>query len=323
MLGVEDIFSLKGNDSAFEKAVWEAYTYQMEHNELYRSFVQTLNQEVKSPLDIPFLPISFFKTHDVVTHQSSVAKTFLSSATGGGERSKHHIHRLEFYEKSFLSTFEDRFGQTENWTLLALLPSYLEQGDSSLIYMVDHLIKKARPESSFWLNKPDELPKKIESILNRGEKVMLFGVSYALLDLADLGPFQFESLHIMETGGMKGRKKEMIRTELHDALQEGFGTKKIHSEYGMTELLSQAYSIDGSYFSCPDWMKVFIRETDDPFSYAKEGSVGGVNVIDLANWYSCPFIATDDLGRMHEDGSFEILGRFDHSDVRGCNLLVL
>ncbi len=323
MTALRNLFTLDENASSFEKVVWDAFTYQMEHNELYRSFVNTLGNKVDDIRQIPFLPISFFKTQAVRTKEVAPEKIFLSSATSGSTRSQHYIQDISLYEESFKTGFEHRFGSIQDWTILALLPSYLAQGDSSLIYMVDKLMGDASEESSYWLKEPTGLAEKITELLARGAKVMLFGVSYALLDLSEKGPFNFKELHVTETGGMKGRKKEMIRKELHEKLRLGFGTNRIHSEYGMTELLSQAYSLNSSHFSCPPWMKVKIRETDDPLSTAKLGSVGGINVIDLANWHSCPFIATDDLGRLHEDGTFEVLGRFDHSDVRGCNLLVV
>lgn len=297
----------------------EAFTYQMEHNPAYRAFASAICASPSNLEEIPFLPIQFFKNQRIYASEAPVEMTFKSSSTTGQNRSVHELASIDLYHQSFEKAFDAQFPNVP--IILALLPSYLEQGESSLIYMVDQLISR-REKSGYWLQELERLPGYIGELLQKGEDVLLFGVSYALLDLAELGPFNFPSLKIMETGGMKGRRVELIREELHEKLCRGFGVEQIHSEYGMTELLSQAYSRGRGLFVTPPWMKVLTRDTTDPLSYLPNGRTGGLNIIDLANWYSCPFIATDDLGRIHPNGQFEVLGRFDHSDVRGCNLLV-
>lgn len=247
-------------------------------------------------------------------------KKFVSSGTTDSNLSIHHITDLELYESSFYNSFKCFFGDIKDYTILALLPSYLENKNSSLIYMVDKLIKKTKKKnSSFYLNNYVELKEKLLELKN--EKVILIGVTYALLNLIEQFNFELPNLTIIETGGMKGRRKEMIRNELHSKLIKGFKSNLICSEYGMTELLSQAYSVSDGVFQCPPWMKIYIREPQDALSFKKNGVTGGVNVIDLANINSCSFIATEDLGKKSDDGKFEILGRFDNSDIRGCNLL--
>ena len=300
---------------------------QIQNNSVYREFCQLLKvdkDKVKTLKDIPFLPIEFFKTHEVKTDKFTPEITFLSSGTTGQMQSQHHVKNLSIYEKSFTITFEIFYGNIEDYVVLGLLPSYLEREGSSLIYMVDHFIKRSQfSESGFYLNELDQLSKTLQELDQSGKKILLIGVSFALLDLVEKKTFQLKNTIIMETGGMKGRRKEMIRKELHDKLSKGFGVTDIHSEYGMTELLSQAYSQGQSKFECPPHMKILIRDTEDPFSYLKSGKTGGINVIDLANVDSCPFIATQDLGKQINSDEFEILGRFDQSDIRGCNLLVL
>ena len=239
-------------------------------------------------------------------------------------QSKHLVTDLNVYEESYLKGFEHFYGNIEDYTILALLPSYLERDGSSLIYMVDDLIKKSKKsKSGFYLHNLDELAKNLVDLDKKGEKVLLIGVSFALLDLIEKHKFKLQNTIIMETGGMKGRRKELIREELHAILCEGFGVSQIHSEYGMTELLSQAYSKGNGIFECPPWVKILIRDTEDPLTLLPKGKSGGINVIDLANVNSCSFIATQDLGKKHPDNSFEIIGRFDNSDIRGCNLMVL
>ncbi len=248
---------------------------------------------------------------------------FYSSGTTGSTRSQHLVANLGLYKTSFRAGFSFFFNKITDYTVLALLPSYLEQGSSSLVYMVDDLIKQSQnTNSGFYLNNYKELIKKLIALDKKGEKILLIGVSYALLDLIELQKFKLKNVLIMETGGMKGRRKELIKSELHDLLKKGFGVTKIYSEYGMTELLSQAYATGSTLFKTPAWMKILIREVEDPLSLLPTGKSGGINVIDLANINSCSFIATQDLGRNLEDGSFEVLGRFDHSDIRGCNLMV-
>lgn len=311
----------------FENLALDLFQNQIQHNKVYREFCKHLkikSQNIKSIQDIPFLPIQFFKTHEVKTGQFTPEVSFLSSGTTGQVQSKHQVKDLSVYEESFIKTFEYFYGKIEDYVILGLLPSYLEREGSSLIYMVDHFIEKSNyEESGFYLDNLDRLSQNLIKLDKAGHKVLLIGVSFALLDLVEKTSFQLKNTIVMETGGMKGRRKEMIRQELHNILSKGFGVKHIHSEYGMTELLSQAYSKGESKFKCPPHMKILIRDTEDPFHYLKNGKTGGINVIDLANIHSCPFIATQDLGKQINTNEFEILGRFDQSDIRGCNLLVL
>ncbi len=310
--------------ATFEKTALAVYRHQYEHIQLYRQYCDLVHRSpstVKTILDIPFLPISMFKQHQILDGTSHDV-AFTSSGTSGSQTSTHYVKNQLAYERSFETCFELFYGPVKDYAFFALLPSYLERSGSSLIYMVDYLIKKGKPSSGFYLYNTDELITNISAALARKEKVVLFGVSFALLDLAEQHQFDFSEVTIIETGGMKGRKKEMIRSELHQILSDKLQTKKIHSEYGMTELLSQAYSMGSEKFHCPSWMKVLLRSHNDPFSYISEGKTGGINVIDLANLHSCSFIETQDLGRMHPDGKFEVLGRFDLSDIRGCNLLI-
>lgn len=303
------------------------FRFQHEHNKVYREFCDYLSvdpHKVKSLEKIPFLPISFFKTHDVVSDVRPVQQIFTSSGTTGMTSSRHLVTDVSVYEESYRRAFAQFYGNIEDYAVLALLPSYLEREGSSLIYMVDDLIKLSNnPDSGFYLHNQDELAVKLKMLDEAGQNVLLIGVTYALLDMLEAHQFSLQNTIIMETGGMKGRRKEMIREELHDILRQGFGVPSIHSEYGMTELLSQAYSLGEGIFECPDWMQILVRDTEDALSYVDYGKTGGINVIDLANINSCSFIATQDLGKTFPDGSFEVLGRFDHSDIRGCNLMVL
>ncbi len=305
----------------------KVFRFQYDHNVVYQEFCQFLKKDktnVKAIADIPFLPIQFFKSHQVLSSQSPIEITFSSSGTTGMINSQHYVTDLAYYEQSFQTAFSQFYGSTENYVILALLPSYLEREGSSLIYMVDDLIKNSNhPDSGFYLNNYDELIEKLEILDNSGQNVLLLGVTYALLDLIELKKFQLKNTIIMETGGMKGKRKEMIREELHALLSEGFGVSNIHSEYGMTELLSQAYSFGEGIFECPPWMNILIRDTEDALTYLPDGKTGGINVIDLANVNSCSFIATQDLGKKNPNHSFEVLGRFDASDIRGCNLMVI
>jgi phenylacetate-coenzyme A ligase PaaK-like adenylate-forming protein len=324
----ENIFAIK-TESGFEKAALAVFHLQHEQCLIYRQFCDVLKinpDEIKSENDIPFLPIEFFKTHTVTSSvvEKLPSKIFTSSGTTSSVQSKHHVSDISVYEQSFRKGFELFYGNIEEYCLLALLPSYLERDGSSLVYMADDLIKRTKnPASGFYLHNLNELSEKLKSLLAKGQKVMLLGVTYALLDLAELlsAPLSGE-LIIMETGGMKGKRKELLREELHKMLCEKFGVKTIHSEYGMTELLSQAYSKGNGIFQCPPWMKVLMRDVNDPLRILEPGKSGGINVIDLANINSCSFIATQDLGILHHDNSFEVSGRFDNSDLRGCNLLV-
>ncbi|CAM3333452.1 Acyl-protein synthetase [Flavobacterium longum] len=303
------------------------FRFQHEHNNVYREFCDYLgvdSQKVKSLEKIPFLPISFFKSHDVMTDEHPVQQIFTSSGTTGMATSRHLVTDVSLYEESYRRAFAQFYGNIEDYAVLALLPSYLERGGSSLIYMVDDLIKLSNnPDSGFYLHNQEELAVKLKMLDEAGQNVLLIGVTYALLDMLEAHQFSLQNTIIMETGGMKGRRKEMIREELHAVLCKGFGVHSIHSEYGMTELLSQAYSLGDGIFECPDWMRILVRDTEDALSYVDGGKTGGINVIDLANINSCAFIATQDLGKKYADGSFEVLGRFDHSDIRGCNLMVM
>ena len=319
-----NIFTIK-NLVQFQDLALKAFGFQAENNPVYKEYLFHLGKNVSSVKtieDIPFLPIEFFKTHPVIVESKTPSKKFFSSGTTG-KRSMHLIHDLDVYEKSFITTFENKYGKTEDLCILALLPTYLENESSSLVYMVDYLIKKSNNrDSGFYLDNLNQLAKKIQSLEKARTKCILFGVSYALIDLAEQFPMQLKNTIIMETGGMKGTRKELTKNELHQFLCERFGVQSIHSEYGMTELLSQAYSNGQGNFFTPPWMKILIRDTYDPFTYLEKGKSGGINVIDLANIYSCPFIETKDLGKINRDGSFQIIGRFDYSDIRGCNLLV-
>ncbi len=322
----QSIFELKSSDEFQAKAL-EVFSYQYENNAVYHKFCSLLgkNQSNVTHLkDVPFLPIDFFKSKKIVS-ASKIPKTiFTSSGTTGSITSKHFVLDTKIYEDSYTNAFELFYGDISNYCVLALLPSYLERKGSSLIYMVDDLIKKSNhPESGFYLNEIDLLKKKIQDLEAKGTKILLIGVSFALLDMVEKHSLHLKHTIVMETGGMKGRRKEMIREELHAILKKGFGVEHIHSEYGMTELLSQGYSKGDGIFNAPPWMKILIRDPEDPMSYLSPGKTGGVNVIDLANIHSCSFIATQDLGKAYPDGSFEILGRFDNSDIRGCNLMVL
>ena len=321
-----DIFSIS-SQKQFEKIALKIFRFQYENNSMYRAFCAYLKTDVskiKSVQQIPFLPIQFFKSHAIVSTTDPVQETFISSGTTGMLTSKHLVTDVSLYEKSYNKGFSEFYGNIENYTLLALLPSYLEREGSSLIYMIEDLIQKTNnPESGFYLNHQDALIEKLIRLDQSGQNVILIGVTYALLDLIEVQQFQLKNTIIMETGGMKGKRREMIREELHEILCSGFGVSTIHSEYGMTELLSQAYSLGKGVFECPPWMQILIRETEDALNYVNPGKTGGINVIDLANINSCSFIATQDLGKKNPNGSFEVLGRFDHSDIRGCNLMVL
>jgi len=305
----------------------KVFRFQYENNLVYREFCDFLKtdvQKVKTIQQIPFLPIQFFKSHEVVSNSNPIQTIFISSGTTGMVTSKHLVTDVSIYEESYRKAFSQFYGNIEDYVVLALLPSYLEREGSSLIHMVDDLIQLSNhPESGFYLHNYDELIEKIIQLDQSGQNVILIGVTYALLDLIEKQSFQLENTIIMETGGMKGKRKEMIREELHQKLCNGFGVKSIHSEYGMTELLSQAYSLGDGIFECPSWMQISIRDTEDALSYIREGKTGGINVIDLANINSCSFIATQDLGKKYSNGSFEVVGRFDHSDIRGCNLMVV
>ena len=326
MISTHDIFTIS-NQKQFGKIALKVFRFQYENNLVYREFCDFLKtdvQKVKSIQQIPFLPIQFFKSHSVISSTNPIETTFTSSGTTGMITSKHLVTDVRIYEESYRKGFSQFYGNIEDYVVLALLPSYLEREGSSLIHMVDDLIQLSnQAESGFYLHNYDELIAKLIQLNQVGQNVILIGVTYALLDLIEKHSFQLENTIIMETGGMKGKRKEMIREELHQELCNGFGVKSIHSEYGMTELLSQAYSLGEGIFDCPSWMQILVRDTEDALSYVKDGKTGGINVIDLANINSCSFVATQDLGKKYPNGSFEVLGRFDHSDIRGCNLMVV
>ncbi|WP_316792310.1 acyl transferase [Pedobacter frigoris] len=322
---IEQIFSIQTPDQ-FENTCLEVFYHQAKHCDTYKAYMTHLGvvpEQVNHTADIPYLPIAFFKTHDILSSEDATEIIFSSSGTTGMSQSRHYVTDVSIYERSFNQAFEQFYGKIENTCILALLPSYLERDGSSLIYMVDALIKRSKhPDSGYFLHNHTELHEKLSNLKKNGTKTILIGVTYALLDFIEANQIDFPELVVMETGGMKGKRKEMVREELHHLLQEGFGVSAIHSEYGMTELLSQAYSYGLGIFDCPPWMKILLRDTNDPLSLITGPKTGGINVIDLANINSCSFIATQDLGRVFEDGSFEVLGRFDNADIRGCNLLV-
>jgi phenylacetate-coenzyme A ligase PaaK-like adenylate-forming protein len=309
---------------SFKELALEIFHFQIKNNAVYKNYVHHLGIDASSITkteDIPYLPIELFKSHEVICEPNNREAYYTSSGTGGVQ-SKHIIHDLSIYEDSFIKGFEYFYGNIEDYTVLALLPSYMERTGSSLIYMCEKLIQLSKKEESgFYLNEHELLFDTLKKLEGQSKKTLLIGVSFGLLDFTDNYSVDLKNTVVMETGGMKGRRKEMIRQELHEILGTGFGVQKIHSEYGMTELLSQAYSQGESLFKCPPWMQVSCRDTSDPLSVNKKK--GGLNVIDLANIHSCSFIATQDLGRIYENGDFEVLGRFDTSDIRGCNLMVL
>jgi len=315
------------SESAFAEKALELFKFQFEENPVYRSFCDLLYihpSDVQKLEDIPFLPIEFFKTHKVVSSTKDIQETFTSSGTTGSVVSQHHVADLDIYKKSFQKGFAHFYGNIEDYAVLALLPSYLEREGSSLVYMVEGMIQESKhPKSGFYLNNLDALKQTLLELETSRQKTLLIGVSYALLDLVEFHQFELKHTIIMETGGMKGRRKELIKSELHRILKKGFGVNTIHSEYGMTELLSQAYSKGNGLFSTPPWMKVLVRDPEDALTILEEKKSGGINIIDLANINSCAFIATQDLGKIHTNGTFEVLGRFDQSDIRGCNLMVL
>ena len=309
----------------FESLALETFAHQYRNVSVYKEFCDHLGKhpsQIKSLGEIPFIPIDFFKSHMVLSRELQPEIVFRSSGTTGSIRSQHYVADLDLYRESFTRGFEYFYGKPSDYCIAALLPSYQERSDASLSYMVGELIaQSAHPESGFY--NPYETGALLERLSESQTKILLIGVTFALLDLVEKTVKTIPDTIVMETGGMKGRRKEMVRAELHTILSRGFGLREIHSEYGMTELLSQAYSSGQGIFRCPPWMQVRIRDTEDPLSPLKSGRTGGVDIIDLANQHSCAFIATQDLGKSYDDGTFEILGRFDHSDIRGCNLMAL
>ena len=319
------IFNLQ-SPSEFNEIALSLFRYQYKNNKIYSRFVDALGvseSKVYHPEQIPFLPVSFFKTHKIVTGDFAEELVFESSGTTGMETSKHYVFDAGLYQQSFTRGLELFYGDLSQYAVFALLPSYLERKNSSLVYMVEKILQQSNQRvGGFFLNELGALKQQLIEAQQRGLKIMLFGVTFALLDMAENFPVEIPDAVIIETGGMKGRRKELTRMELHEKLCKAFGVEKIHSEYGMTELLSQAWSKGDGIFKCPPWMKIMIADTNDPLSYLETGRTGGINIIDLANFHSCSFIATQDLGRVFDDGTFEVLGRFDNSDIRGCSLLV-
>ena len=322
----DSIFNIQ-SETDFKAVALEVFKFQFEHNSVYRSFCDLLYKhpsDIHTIEQIPFLPIEFFKTRTIVSTEKSAQVTFTSSGTTGSIVSKHHVCDLEIYKQSFRNGFQSFYGNIEDYTVLALLPSYLERGGSSLVYMANDMIAQSKQaESGFYLHDLEALKNTLLKLEAKGKKTLLIGVSYALLDLIEAHSFELKHTIVMETGGMKGQRKELVKSELHALLKKGFGVDTIHSEYGMTELLSQAYSKGKGLFETPPWMKILTRDPEDALTIQPIGKSGGVNIIDLANINSCAFIATQDLGKIKPDGRFEVLGRFDQSDIRGCNLMVL
>src|SRR5688572_3385237 len=324
----DKIFSVEQKD--FSRIALEIFQFQYTANPVYRSYVNAIGTraaEVDKIDKIPFLPIGFFKTDQIKCGEFNEEAIFESSGTTQMPTSRHYIKDLSIYTTSFTRGFENIYGSVSEWCILGLLPSYLEKSNSSLVYMVDDLIKKSgHSESGFYLYEHEKLAGTLLSLEASDQKTLLIGVTYALLDFAEKFPISLQYTTVMETGGMKGRRRELTRMEVHEQLKKAFGKNEIHSEYGMTELLSQAYAKEEGRFQCPSWMKVMIRDEEDPLLVQNSNSgvqAGAINVIDLANVYSCSFIATDDVGKLYPDDSFEVLGRMDSSDLRGCSLLTI
>lgn len=319
----EKVFA-PSNEEAFREIALSVFQFQFNNNAVYRNYCVALGKTPSTVLSfnsIPFLPIRFFKSHGIKTGVFTPETIFKSSGTTGSSSSQHHVKELRLYEQSFFTCFEAFYGNPQQYCILGLLPSYLEQGSSSLVYMVNALVKKSgHPLSGFYLYDHLQLRQTIQMLESSGQPTVLFGVTYALLQFAEEHSMPLKSTTIIETGGMKGRKKELSKPALYDRLQKAFSVAEIHSEYGMTELLSQAYAVNGIY-QCPPWMRVILRDETDPFTLGVTS--GAINVIDLANLYSCSFIETEDLGRLSGDSSFEVMGRLDNTDIRGCSQLAL
>jgi phenylacetate-coenzyme A ligase PaaK-like adenylate-forming protein len=318
----QKIFSV--SNLTFEQQALELFHYQRQCNPVYAEYLRLLGVNpagVQHLLQIPFLPVSLFKTHPVFAGAATPGLVFESSGTTGTVPSRHYVRNEALYQTSFLKAFDLFYGQPQNWCVIGLLPSYLERSGSSLVYMVNELIEQCgHPLSGFYLNEYEQLYLFLQELEKDAQPTLLIGVSYALLDFAVQYPMQLQHTVVMETGGMKGRRKEMTRAQLHEHLKQKLGVAAVHSEYGMTELLSQAYSKGNGLFACPPWMRLLVRDEDDPLTTKTSGR-GALNVIDLANMYSCPFIALEDAGRVYDNGTFEVLGRLDNSDVRGCGLM--
>jgi hypothetical protein len=318
------VFDIHSSET-FDQIALDIYRYQYKENPIYHRYCNLIKKTDVSILEeIPFLPIAFFKSHQVKSNTQSPEITFTSSGTTSSIVSKHHVTDLEVYNRSLYQSFKTTYGSIKDYVILALLPHYLDRTGSSLVYMAQGWINESkRPESGFYLNNISELARVLKGFENSGQKVILIGVTFALLQLAEEYAMPLKNVIIIETGGMKGMRKEIVKPELHHILRTAFPYASIQSEYGMTELLSQAYASDGINFTTPSWMKVSTRDANDPLSEIACGKTGGLNIIDLANYNSCPFIATQDLGKSFKDGSFQVLGRFDHSDIRGCNLMAV
>jgi hypothetical protein len=319
------VFNVKNKDD-FRALALEVFSYQFDHNAVYHDFISSLKRspaEIKSIDAIPFMPVEFFRSHKIQTGNLPVEMVFESSGTTGFVPGRHYINDLSLYEESFITAFRLFYGDPEDFLITALLPSYTEREGSSLVYMADNLIKRSQnPSSGFYRDDIDKLISVLSDAGGKKQKVLLLGVSFALLDLAEKYSPDLSGVIVMETGGMKGRRKEVTRSELHSVLKKNLNITSVHSEYGMTELLSQAYSKGDGIFHCPPWMNIIIRDPQDPLTMIDSpGKAGGINIIDLANIHSCSFIATGDLGKKYEDDGFKVLGRFDNSDVRGCNLM--
>ncbi|MFT3908228.1 MAG: acyl transferase [Ferruginibacter sp.] len=328
---IKEIFNITPND--FESLALQIFNFQYTNNEVYRQYCQAIKKDgssVNSLIDIPFLPISFFKTKKIMAGSFEPAVIFESSGTTGSVNSKHFVKDLSVYEESFLKAFRQCYGTVSELCIIGLLPSYLERQHSSLVYMVNELIKQSgHAASGFYLYDTEKLYQTILANEKNKQPTLLIGVTYALLDFAEAHSMNLEYTTVMETGGMKGRQEELTREEVHSRLKQQLGLNEIHSEYGMTELLSQAYSTGNGIFNCPPWMKILLRAEDDPFEIITSTAIknkpaaGAINIIDLANIHSCSFIATDDVGKLYSNASFEILGRMDNSDVRGCGLMIV
>jgi|SRR5215217_2125417 len=322
----QQVFSVTA--TGFEKLALNLFRFQYDNNDVYRSYCNVLKINagaVNSLLQIPFLPISFFKSHNVNCGINSIAGIYFeSSGTTGMQPSRHFVPDITLYEQSFRRIFAQFYGNVQDYCILGLLPSYLERQHSSLVYMVHDLVRESgHPKSGFYLYDFEKLAQTLTDLEATHQNTLLFGVTYALVDFAESHPMPLQYTKIIETGGMKGRKQELLRQEVHEVLKKSFFMHAIHSEYGMTELLSQAYALKNGLFQTPAWMKVLIREEDDPLSLTAGAATGGINIVDLANMYSCAFIATEDVGRLHANGDFEVLGRLDHAEIRGCSLLAL
>jgi phenylacetate-coenzyme A ligase PaaK-like adenylate-forming protein len=316
------------NEKEFMAIALDVYQFQFENNPVYQDYCKAVSktpENVKGLMDVPFLPISFFKTHKIITTSFNPELIFKSSGTTGSDASNHYVRDTRLYIRSFSRCFGIFWGDIKEYCIIGLLPSYLERGNSSLVFMVDHLIKKSEhKESGFYLNDFENLDRTLKKLESSGQKAILFGATYALLDFGEHYPQHLSKTMVMETGGMKGRRREMTKFELNEHLRNSFGVSRIYSEYGMTELLSQAYGTDG-LLQCPPWLRILLRDETDPFLVydGGENRSGAINIIDLANLYSCSFIATEDIGKTSGGGGFEVLGRMDHSDIRGCSLLVI